>query len=152
MRIQVVPYDPQWLMQFTRIRKELAAILSDLHPVIEHFGSTSVPGLAAKPIIDIAVGLERAEDLDRTVEPMIANHYMYYEAFNADMPDRRLFVGLKDTGMVRHFRSVYSDLDDIPHEAINEHRLSHIYIREYATSEWDRHIAFRDYLRTHPDV
>lgn len=152
MRIQVVPYDPQWPDQFARIREELAAILSDFHPVIEHIGSTSVPGLAAKPIIDIAVGLERAEDHDLTVEPMSANHYMYYEAFNADMPDRRLFVGLKDPGIASQFRAVYSDLDDIPHEAINEYRLSHIHIREYGTSEWTRHLAFRDYLRAHPDV
>jgi GrpB-like predicted nucleotidyltransferase (UPF0157 family) len=57
--VKVVPYDPDWLAQFTRIRDRIWPSISDLATTIEHVGSTAVRGLAAKPVIDLA---ERATD------------------------------------------------------------------------------------------
>ena len=58
--ILVVDYDPQWPAVFTSIREVLAAALAEVPVVaIEHVGSTSVPGLAAKPIIDVDVVVRR---------------------------------------------------------------------------------------------
>lgn len=56
LQVAVLDYDPQWAIHFQRIKSEILAALSEV-PVIavEHVGSTSVPGLAAKPIIDIDV-------------------------------------------------------------------------------------------------
>lgn len=54
-KIIVQPYDPQWKQDFEAIRRELVDALGDLALRIEHVGSTSVEGLAAKPIIDIDV-------------------------------------------------------------------------------------------------
>lgn len=61
-QIQVVPYDPQWPQQFEMVAAELRAALAGVPVIeIEHVGSTAVPGLAAKPIIDIAIVVERAD-------------------------------------------------------------------------------------------
>lgn len=58
----IVDYDPGWPLRFERRAAELRAILSERARLIEHIGSTSVPGLAAKPIIDIVVGIEDPDD------------------------------------------------------------------------------------------
>ena len=71
-------------------------ILESLNPIIEHIGSTSIQFLSAKPIIDIAVGIKNTSELDLTIDPMIKNQFIYYEVYNKVIPERRLFVGLKD--------------------------------------------------------
>lgn len=152
MKIQVVEYSTDWGDIFKDIKYELVGILDSLDPVIEHFGSTSVKGLAAKPVIDIAVGLKIRDDLDRTVAPMIAHDYIYYEVFNADMPERRLYVKLKKDSNLADFKRKYTESDVLPHEQINDQRLAHVHIWIYGSTEWRRHIAFRDYLRSHAAV
>ena len=152
MKIEIEEYNPEWPNKFKLIKKELNTILGKLNPRIEHIGSTSVPNLAAKPVIDIAVGIKNTGDLDETIEPMISNHYIYYEVYNSDMPLRRFFVGLKDKKDHIKFKNTYTENDTIPHEEINSHRLAHVHIREFGTPEWIRHIAFRDYLVEHPKI
>ena len=152
MKIDVVRYDPQWKDTFQSIKSELDSILGHLNPIIEHFGSTSVPGLAAKPVIDILVGLKREGQLDYTIQPMLGSSYIYYEIFNDGAPNRRLFVGLRDKRDLEFFKPIYTVEDDIPHELINEKRICHVHIWKYGSEDWIRHIAFRDYLRAFPDV
>ena len=62
-RETVVDYDPMWPRTFDFVRERLAPALDDLGASIEHVGSTAVPGLAAKPIIDVDVVVPRAPDL-----------------------------------------------------------------------------------------
>ena len=150
MRIDVVEYNNGWAIEFEKLKEELGIILSNLNPIVEHIGSTSVFGLAAKPVIDIAIGLESLDDLDKSIEPMIANNFIYYEVFNQSMPFRRLFVGLKERA--HEFDSIFSEKTKIPHEEINQRRHCHIHAWHYGSEEWNRHIAFRDYLRAHPLV
>jgi GrpB-like predicted nucleotidyltransferase (UPF0157 family) len=152
MKIEIAKYNPEWPISFIQIKKELQTILRELNPRVEHIGSTSVPNLAAKAVIDIAVGIDNPQDLDRTIKPMIQNHFIYYEVYNSDMPLRRLFVGLKDKKDYLKFKSIYSEGDPIPHEKILSHRLCHVHIWEFGSSEWIRHIAFRDYLIEHPQI
>ena len=152
MKINIEKYNSEWTTQFEKIKCELNSILVKLNPIIEHIGSTSVPNLAAKPIIDIQVGIENSYDLDKTIEPMINNHYIYYEIYNSSMPNRRLFVRLKDKKYINNFQKIYSKGDLIPHEKINQIRLAHIHIWEYKTDDWFRHIAFREYLKDHPNI
>ena len=152
MKIKIEEYNRDWTGQFEKIKADLYSILIKLNPKIEHIGSTSVPDLAAKPIIDIQVGIKNLNDLDKTIEPMINNHYIYYEIYNSVMPDRRLFVGLKDEKDIRNFQNIYSKGDLIPHEKINQLRLTHVHIWEHGTKDWNRHIAFRNYLREHAEV
>ncbi|HVW80930.1 MAG TPA: GrpB family protein [Mycobacteriales bacterium] len=61
-KVTLADYDPRWPARFERRAAELRAILGERARLIEHIGSTSVPGLAAKPIIDIVVGIEDPDD------------------------------------------------------------------------------------------
>jgi len=129
--VRIVPYDPAWPALFVAEARRLREALDlDLVLGIEHFGSTAVPGLAAKPIIDIliAVGL-LARAKAATIEPIIALGYVYW----AENPkrDRMFFVkGMPPYG---------------------ERRTHHIHITEPGGEMWLRRLKFRDYLRTNVD-
>ncbi|QFY62062.1 GrpB family protein [Rhizobium grahamii] len=68
MAIVVVPYDPDWPRLFIEVRAELEPVLSDLAPVFHHVGSTSVPGLAAKPKIDLHAAFTEQQALPVAIE------------------------------------------------------------------------------------
>lgn len=145
MKIELKPYTPKWNEEFQITSNELAQTLSPFKPQIEHFGSTAIPGLIAKPIIDILVRISQEAELDEVVRPMISSGHIYYQAFNKVMPDRRLFVKLERQSEVS-LPEIFDDLENILHEEINHLRLAHIHIWDFKTNEWDRHLAFRDYL------
>ncbi len=153
MRIVVMPYQESWNGQFLLLKEELGMLLSGLNPVVEHIGSTSVPNLAAKPIIDISVGLRRLEDFDPAVAQM-ANHeyYIYYKAFESAMPERRLFVRLDAPVSRLGFKAVFEDGDEIPHEAIHERRVAHVHVWLLDSPDWVRHLAFRELLKHREDL
>lgn len=152
MKISIEAYNPDWSKSYERVAIRLHGFLKQLNPKIEHIGSTSVPNLAAKPIIDIMVGVNSSIDLDKTINPMLEHHFIYYESFNAMMPFRRLFIGLNDSNTTKSFQPIYTKDDAIPFNDIHKHKLAHIHIWEYESPVWKRHIAFREYLRKHPMV
>jgi GrpB-like predicted nucleotidyltransferase (UPF0157 family) len=130
--IEIVDYDQSWPRLFESERARLArALADDAILAIEHAGSTAIPGLAAKPIIDIFVAVPSI-DVARTtlVEPILALGYVYWEA-NPDK-DRMFFV----KGMS-------------PHGARRTH---HVHVFEPTSEFWRCTLAFRDYLREHVDV
>ena len=67
-KVIVLPYDPRWKQDFEAIRRELQAALGGCAMAIEHVGSTSVEGLAAKPVIDIDVVVENKAALGEAIE------------------------------------------------------------------------------------
>ena len=73
--VQIIDYDSAWPVLFERERALIAAALGGLSIDIEHVGSTAVPDLAAKPIIDIAVAIRRLADGERCVRPAEARQY-----------------------------------------------------------------------------
>ena len=152
MKVSVRPYDPEWRVQYEALKTRISSLLSPIQPVIEHIGSTSVQGLAAKPIIDIAVGVASLYDLEKTVTPMTEDGFLYYAAFNQDMPERRLFVGLRMDADRTGIPPIFHTLDEIPHDRLNLLRKCHIHIWVAGAPDWVRHLAFRDYLRAHPEV
>ncbi|AQX05353.1 hypothetical protein BAX97_14905 [Elizabethkingia meningoseptica] len=151
MKLTVEKYNPDWKKQFEILKKELEAATASIHTIIEHVGSTSVEGLSAKPVIDILVGIDAEEDLDK-IPPMLKG-YVYYEKYNEDMPYRRYFVKLKDVPAAWSFPEHIKSGDIIP-ERLHDHslRVAHIHVIPVSSEHWIRHIAFRDYLRTHPEV
>jgi GrpB-like predicted nucleotidyltransferase (UPF0157 family) len=151
LKLSIVPYNKAWPSYFERIRKELEIILEDLNPKIEHFGSTAVPGLSAKPVIDILVGINSVHALDKTIGLMTQAGYIYYACFTKEISNRRLYVGLKEQDSGNPIDLIQETWDSIPHEQLIRLRESHIHIWEVNSPDWIRHIAFRDYLRTHPD-
>jgi GrpB-like predicted nucleotidyltransferase (UPF0157 family) len=153
MKIQIEKYNPDWMQSFESIKRELVDLIGFSNPNIEHIGSTSVDGLSAKPIIDILVGVNSEIDLDKTTGPLMNNDYIYYEKYNDTMPYRRFFVKLNVTLRSLSLPAIIQKNDEIPKE-LNEHynRLAHIHVLQYNSEHWIRHVAFRDYLRTHSKV
>jgi GrpB-like predicted nucleotidyltransferase (UPF0157 family) len=76
--IAVVPYDAAWPGMFAAERDRLAAALGEVAVRIDHFGSTAVPGLAAKPWIDIQVGVRRMRPADAYRDPLLALGYVHH--------------------------------------------------------------------------
>ena len=132
--IVIAPYDPSWPARFEAERANLTKALAGLPVQIEHIGSTSVPGLGAKPIIDILVGLAANDDLNALVEPIQALGYSYvarYETDDQPMPFRRYFR---------------SRPPGDPTESI------HLHCVHVGTNFWVRQLAFRDHLRVTPQA
>ncbi|MES2725691.1 MAG: GrpB family protein [Bacteroidota bacterium] len=153
MKVQFEKYNPDWLVAFEKTKTDLLSTIGFTSPIIEHIGSTSVESLSAKPIIDILVGLTNENDLDRVIEPLVKAGYIYYEIYNKDMPYRRLFVKHKSNVQNLHMASVITADNEIPrYTEEHKQRLAHVHILAYNTEHWIRHIAFRDYLRSHPKV
>lgn len=122
--IAVVDYDPHWPALFETLRAEVAGAIGDLALAIEHVGSTAVPGLAAKPIIDIDVLLRSASDLSVCIERLAALGYEHRG--DLGIPEREAFA--TPPGRPAH----------------------HLYVCPPESREFRRHVAVRDYLRTHP--
>jgi GrpB-like predicted nucleotidyltransferase (UPF0157 family) len=128
--IVVVDYDPRWPAMFEAERVRLVDVVGDWVLEIEHIGSTSVPGLAAKPVIDILVGVRALTDADSNcIEPICGLAYEYVQQFETVMPFRRYFRRLTSDGNHSH----------------------HIHLIEKESDFWERHLLFRDYLRAHPE-
>ena len=126
-KIMVLPYDPQWKQDFEDIRRELEAALGDLAPGIEHVGSTSVEGLAAKPIIDIDVVIRDQTPLEAVISALARIGYRHEG--NLGIPQREAFC----------------------YDGKSHLRKHHLYVCPESSPELRRHITFRDYLRSHPE-
>lgn len=127
-KVIVESYNPMWKIDFEAIEEELKTALGDLYITIEHVGSTSVPGLWAKPIIDIDVVIK-----DYSVFPEVVSKLEsigYTHEGNLGIEDREAFK--------------YTDK---PH--LRQH---HLYVCPQTSKELQRHIIFRDFLRTHPEA
>ena len=125
--IVVVPYDENWKQWFEKIAEEVSAALGELALSIEHVGSTSVPGLAAKPIIDIDVVIEDETRLPAVVSALAKIEYQYEG--NLGIPGREAFGYEGKTHLMEH----------------------HLYVCPKDSPELRRHLSFRDYLREHPE-
>ncbi len=123
--VAVVDYDPAWPDLFEREAAAVCDALGDALIELEHIGSTSVPGLPAKPTIDLLAAVEAFAPLETYAAQLAPLGYRYQPHENAG---ERLFFW-KGTP-----------------------RTYHLHIVEYATWEHQRHILFRDYLRAHPQV
>ncbi|WP_163582853.1 GrpB family protein [Gracilibacillus saliphilus] len=124
--ITVVEYDPQWVRDFEMIRDFVTPSLSDIVLAVEHIGSTSVPGLPAKPIVDIDVVVATRNDVQIAIEKLATLGYVH----EGDL-------GIKG-------REAFIPPDKMPWH--------HLYVCTIDNAEFRRHIKFRDYLRNHPQV
>ncbi len=122
--LELSAYSPMWPAIFDIERGRLTAIFGADAVVIEHIGSTAVPGLEAKPIIDVMVGVPAISVVERKIAELEADGYRYVQEFEKSMPERRYFV--KAHGHPGYF---------------------HLQAVIYASAFWKRHLAFRDALR-----
>ncbi|MCH9647564.1 MAG: GrpB family protein [Deltaproteobacteria bacterium] len=134
--VTIVPYDPAWPEAFRREKQHLVSCLPQaLIQRVEHFGSTAVPGLGAKPIVDILVEV-------------------------ADLPQTRTRIApvLEGQGYEYFWRPTHGDDGPpfyawlIKRDSQTGSRTHHIHMVERGfSSHWER-LLFRDYLREHPDI
>ena len=127
--ILVVGYDPQWPIRFEQEKETIIAALGSYFLMIEHIGSTAVPGLAAKPIIDIGVGIRSLADAPILIPHIEKLAYVYEPALEQLLPERRFFW--KGTPTVH---------------------THHLHLAEVNHPVLVRPLQFRDYLRKHPDA
>lgn len=152
MNIIIQDYQESWADDFLKLEEIIKIALKDLHVAIEHIGSTSVNGLGAKPIIDILIGLETEDDLDKTIQPMQQRGFSYikkYERPSAEWtawPQRRLYSKLKSVSG-QQTPSCVDVGNNIHPDFIS---IANIHMLVKHTNDWKRMIAFRDYLRAHP--
>lgn len=148
------PYNPVWNVLFLDLENELNLVCKNIEVQIDHIGSTSVEGLSAKPIIDIQLGVEKESYLDEIIASLLQlPNVVYYEKYNENMPLRRFFVmfnrSTKEMGVSPIVR-LNQGISEILHN--HNLRIAHIHTFVKNSPDWIRHIAFRNYLRTHPKV
>jgi GrpB-like predicted nucleotidyltransferase (UPF0157 family) len=124
--IVVVDYDEEWPRRFEKLRARIWPVLSDVAIRIEHVGSTAVPGLAAKPIIDMTVVVAGRSDVTLTIKRLATLGYRH-----------RGNLGIED-------REAFDHRTDLP-----QHNL---YVCPEGTIGVVNQLAVRDHLRAHPDA
>ncbi|MDC1143131.1 GrpB family protein [Planctomycetota bacterium] len=146
----IVEYDPSWPSKFDELKTELLGVVGRWNPAIEHVGSTSVSGLAAKPIIDIMVGVPDESLVDMSAE---------------DDGGMGAGVDVEPAGNVEHVALVsavkslgfiYRCENGIPGRMLftlpkDGPRRCHIHMVVKDDTFWHEHLLFRDYLRTNAE-
>lgn len=127
MKIRLSEYQEEWktLFKIEKIKIEKAII--DNFISIEHIGSTSIQNLAAKPIIDIMIGIQDFTKAENFVISLQDIGYKYIPEYETTFPERKFLIRFKN---------------DIP--------THHIHMVEYDSHFWRRHIFFREYLKQNP--
>lgn len=127
--IIIVPYNPNW----PKLAEEEISILKSLFPYswivdIQHIGSTAIPGLSAKPIIDIYIGVTSIEEAQNAIPKIKDLSYQFW----LENPNKEKMFFVK--GM----------------PPFGEGRTHHIHLVEHNSNYWRARILFRDFLRSHP--
>ena len=126
-RVEVVPHDPMWKDAFEAESNDIADALGDNVVAIHHIGSTSIPGIYAKPIIDLLV---EVNDITQVADRNSQMESLEYEAMGEfGIPGRRYFR--KDN-----------------RDRVRTH---HVHTFEMGSAQVERHLLFRDYMIAHPD-
>jgi GrpB-like predicted nucleotidyltransferase (UPF0157 family) len=121
--VRLLDSDKRWPDLYRAEEARLRAALGPMALAIEHFGSTAIPGIKAKPILDILVGIARFEDGPRLIEPLAMLGYDYVGA--EIVPDDHLF-------------------------GLGQPRLHLLHAVEHGGYHWTRDLKFRDRLRADP--
>ncbi len=125
MKVILSDYNPDWVNLFQKEKKLISDKLRDKIVTVEHIGSTSVPGLAAKPIVDILLGVRKISDADEFIPKMLELGYEYRSNYENVMPYRRYFT---------------------------KPGYYHVHTVELTSEFWRRHLLFRDYMRAHDEI
>lgn len=127
--VAIFPYDPAWPSMYEEERDRLQRLFPDDFLAIEHIGSTAVPGLSAKPIIDILAAVDTLSSADELMEPLCQSSYTTSMEFNASLVGRRWLMRWADG-----------------------HRTHHLHLVVYGSEDWNHRIAFRDRLRASSEL
>jgi GrpB-like predicted nucleotidyltransferase (UPF0157 family) len=125
--ISLQPYDPTWSQRFEAEKALVEHTLGAwVHGGVHHVGSTSVPGIAAKPIVDIMVGVESLQRARACIDLLAGIQYEH--------------LATRNSSMLWFCKPAL------------EHRIFHLYLIEPTSDEWHARLAFAEYLRTHAEA
>jgi GrpB-like predicted nucleotidyltransferase (UPF0157 family) len=126
--VQLRPYDPHWVVEFEKEKQKLLDVFGDKIIGIEHVGSTAVPGLPAKPLIDMIAAIHSFVELEDFIEPLEKLGYEY-------MPER-----------------MFKDRKFFPKGPRSNRKYHLNLVLENSPEQWLQPLLFRDYLRNHEDA
>lgn len=125
--IIVTSYSSDWPMYFSEVQVQLAAVFDPVPVLIEHIGSTAIPGLVAKPVIDVLLGAESLAAIEEKAEALQGLRFNYIRKYEAEVPLRRYFVRPAAAAPRVDLHAVV-----------------------YGSRFWREHLVFREALRTDP--
>lgn len=123
--VTVEPHQIEWEIDARQTIERLRDLLRDTAVDIQHVGSTAIKSICAKPIIDIAVGVNCIDDILAKIEILETNGFIYR---GQDIPGQYLYV-----------------------RGGSDYRTHHIHVVRYGSSEWNNYINLRDYLNSHEE-
>ncbi len=124
-KVQLKQYNPKWEELFKQESMLISSAISNFLLDIQHVGSTAIPKIVAKPIIDMAGAINSVENIDKIIVPMYGIGYTYRG--EQGIPGRHLFVKGDEDRRTHHFHVMQTD-----------------------HHEWKDQILFRDFMREHP--
>jgi GrpB-like predicted nucleotidyltransferase (UPF0157 family) len=125
----LVPHNPAWASQGRQEGERLKSAIEDVIVAVHHIGSTAIPGIRAKPILDLIPVVHNLAELDTRQHAIEGLGYVWWGEYG--LPGRR-----------------YCTLDDLR----TGNRIVQLHCFEQGSPEIARHLAFRDYLRSHPEL
>ena len=125
--VKLSSYNDEWPKIFEREKVLLSSALGDLVIDIQHIGSTSIPGMPSKPIIDMMASIPDFRSIDKYIQPL--KKLGYEDRGQQGVPDRHIFV-----------------------KGDEARRTHHLNLTERDSSFWKEHVLFLDYLRTHKEA
>jgi GrpB-like predicted nucleotidyltransferase (UPF0157 family) len=125
--VRLAPYEPEWARLYEAERARLQAAVGEHVLDIQHVGSTAIPGIVAKPILDIAAAVRSFEAAFVCIEPIVALGYEYYG--ENGIPRRHYFVR---------------------RDPVSGQTIIHLHMNELGGPDWENQILFRDYMLAHP--
>ncbi len=131
--IKIVDYDPQWPILYEEEKRRIIEIIGHKIAAIEHIGSTAVPGLGGKPIIDIMAGVNQPTEADECLVPLEK-------------------IGYQDVTPQPDNSEWYYCLGKVYHGETVKLENYHLHLVKFMSDHWKKHLFFRDFLRTHPNT
>ena len=126
-RISLVPHTTLWKQQFEQDKDMILKYVQPLDPQIEHIGSTAIPDIPAKPILDIGIGVETKKHAEIITQALVSLGYDYKGEYG--IAGRYYFTKGRPEKRTHHI---------------------HMFIKKHP--EWEKHLRFRDYMLSHPDA
>jgi GrpB-like predicted nucleotidyltransferase (UPF0157 family) len=127
--VELHEYDPSWPAAYAAERERLSSLLPGLFIDLEHIGSTAVPGLPAKPIIDILASVKSIAIAESVAELICLSGYTTSAEFNETLNDRKWFM-----------------------RWANGHRTHHLHVVVHDSKAWHERLRFRNALRSKPEL
>lgn len=131
--IRIVEYDPDWPLRFEAERRKVIEAVDGRISTVIHIGSTAVPGLCAKPIVDIMAGVSGLGEAEALLPPLAG-------------------LGYDDISKIDDNDAWFYCLGRAPENPSDTTRYFHLHLMCENSDEWKRHVDFRDYLRLHPET